>query len=149
MSKRMSIFVVVIICVCVGGFCFLVGAGYSGLYFKSYIMDTNAGWLNQHINRLAMIRMGWVDEAAGDIEKTLDNSIIQLSWAGLDRNGDFHGERLPETHLRALQIAKVYADAGYSNAFSEDSLRILDKVELANEETYSQSIRELQKRTRE
>ena len=111
-------------------------------------MDANAGWLNQHINRLAMIRTGRADDAAGDIEKTLDNSIIQLSWAGLDRNGEFHGERLPETHLRALQIAKVYADAGYSNAFSEDSLRILDKVELADGETYSQSIRELQERRR-
>jgi len=148
MSKRVSILVVVIICVCIGGFCFLLGAGYSGLYFKNYIMDANASWLNQHINRLAMIRTGRADEAAGDIEKTLDNSIIQLSWAGLDRNGDFHGGRLPEAHLRALQIARVYADAGYRNVFSEESLRILDKVELADVEKYSSAIRELQERTR-
>ena len=148
MSKRMSIFVVVIICACVGGFCFLSGAGYSGLYIKNYMLNANASWLSQHINRLAMIRTGRLDEAAGDIEKTLDNSIIQLSWAGLDRNGDFHGGRLPEAHLRALQIARVYADAGYRNVFSEESLRILDKVELADVEKYSSAIRELQERTR-
>ncbi len=149
MSKRVSILVVVIICVCVGGFCFLLGAGYSGLYFKNYIMDANASWLNQHINRLAMIRTGRADEAAGDIEKTLDNSIIQLSWAGLDRNGAFHGGRLPEAHLRALQIARVYADAGYRDVFSEESLRILDKVEFVDVEKYSPAIRELQERARE
>ena len=149
MSKRMSIFVVVIICVCVGGFCFLLGAGYSGLYLKNYIMDANAGWLSQHINRLAMIRTGRADEAAGDIEKTLDNSIIQLSWAGLDKNGEFHGERLPEAHLRALQMARVYADAGYHDAFSEESLRILDIVELVDVEKYSPAIRKLQERTLE
>jgi len=112
-------------------------------------MDANAGWLNQHINRLAMIRTGRADEAAGDIEKTLDNSIIQLSWAGFDGNGDFHAERLPEMHLRALQMAWVYADAGYRDAFSEESLRILDKVELVDVEKYSPVIRELQERTRE
>ncbi len=149
MSKRMSIFVVVIICVCVGGFCFLLGAGYSGLYLKNYIMDANAGWLSQHINRLAMIRTGRAEEAAADIEKTLDNSIIQLSWAGLDGKGDFHAERLPEMHLRALQMARGYADAGYRDAFSEESLSILDKVELVDVEKYSPAIRELQERTRE
>jgi len=145
----MSIFVVVIICVCVGGFCFLLGAGYSGLYLKNYIMDANAGWLNQHINRLAMIRTGRADEAADDIEKALDNSIIQLSWAGLDRKGEFHGERLPEMHLRALKIARIYADAGYLDAFSEESLGILDKVEPPDRKSCSAAIRELQERTLE
>jgi len=148
MSKRMYIFVVVIICVCVGGFCFLLGAGYSGLYFKNYIMDANAGWLNQHINRLAMIRTGRADEAAGDIEKTLDNSIIQLSWAGLDKNGEFHGERLPDGHLGALKMAKLYADAGYRNAFSEEALGILDKVEPPDRKSFPAAIRELQEQTR-
>ncbi len=149
MSKRVSILVVAIICVCIGGFCFLLGAGYSGLYLKDYILDANAGWLNQHINRLAMIRTGRVEEAAADIEKTLDNSIIQLSWAGLDRNGDFHGGRLPEAHLRALQIARVYADAGYRNVFSEESLGILDKVEPPDRKSCPAAIRELQEQARE
>ncbi|MFB0552088.1 MAG: hypothetical protein ACETWQ_02135 [Phycisphaerae bacterium] len=149
MSKRVSILVVVIICVCIGGFCFLLGAGYSGLYFKNYIMDANASWLSQHINRLAMIRIEWVEEAASDIENTLDNSIIQLSWAGLDRKGEFHGGRLPEAHLRALQMARVYADAGYRDAFSEESLGILEKVEPPDRKSCPAAIRELQERTRE
>jgi len=114
MSKRMSIFVVVIICACVGGFCFLSGAGYSGLYIKNYMLNANASWLSQHINRLAMIRTGRLDEAAGDIEKTLDNSIIQLSWAGLDKKGDFHSGRLPEAHLRALQMDEGLCRCGLS-----------------------------------
>jgi len=116
---------------------------------KNYIMDANAGWLSQHINRLAMIRTGRADEAAGDIEKTLDNSIIQLSWAGLDKNGEFHAERLPEGHLGALKRARVYADAGYRDAFSEESLRILDKVEPPDRKSCSAVIRELQERTLE
>jgi len=111
-------------------------------------MDANASWLSQHINRLAMIRTGWADEAAGDIEKTLDNSIIQLSWAGLDRNGEFHAERLPEMHLRALQTARVYADAGYRDVFSEESLGILDKVKADDGKTYSPAMRDLQEQAR-
>jgi hypothetical protein len=125
-----------------------LGAGYSGLYLKNYILDANAGWLNQHINRLAMIRTGRLDEAAADIEKTLDTSTIQLSWAGLDKNGEFHGGRLPEAHLQALQIARIYADAGYRDAFSDESLRILDKVEPPDRKSCSAAIRELQERTR-
>ncbi len=150
MSKRGSILIVAIICTCIGlGFGFTLGAGCTGLYFKNYIMDTNAGWLNQHINRLAMIRTGRADEAAGDIEKTLDNSIIQLSWAGLDRNGDFHSGRLPKAHLRALQMARLYADAGYRDIFSEESLGILDKVAPPDRKSCPAAIRELQERTQE
>lgn len=58
-----------------------------------------------------MSRTGRVDDSAAGIGKTLENSIVQLSWAGLDRNGEFHAERLPNTHLRDLQIARIYADA--------------------------------------
>jgi len=147
MSKRVSIIVIVIICAIIGGFSFTLGAGYSGLYLKNYMLDANAVWLSQHINRLAMIRTGRVEETAADIEKTLDNSILQLSWAGLDRKGDFHSGRLPEAHLRALQMARVYADAGYRDAFSEESLGILDKVAPPNRKSCSPAIRELQERT--
>jgi len=126
-----------------------LGAGYSGLYVKNYMLDANASWLSQHINRLAMIRTGRLDEAAADIEKTLDNSIIQLSWAGLDRNGEFHAERLPNGHLGALKMARIYADAGYRDAFSEESLRILDKVEPPDRKSCSAAIRKLQERTLE
>jgi len=149
MSKRVSILVVVIICACISGFSFLLGAGYSGFHIKNYMLNTNASWLSQHINRLAMIRTGRVNDAASDIEKALDNSIIQLSWAGLDKNGEFHGERLPEGHLGSLKWARVYADAGYRDAFSKESLRILNKVEPPDRKSCSPAIRELQERTLE
>lgn len=150
MSKRVSIVVVAIICTCIGsGTGFLFGAGYSGSLIKNYMLNANASWLAQHINRLAMIRTGRVEDSAADIEKSLDNSIIQLSWAGLDRNGEFHAERLPDGHLRALQTARIYADAGYRDAFSEESLRILDKVEPPDGKACSPAIRELQERTRQ
>jgi hypothetical protein len=113
---------------------------------KSYMLDANANWLAQHVNRLAMIRTGRVDDSAADIEKTLDTSIIQLSWGGLDRNGEFHGERLPDTHLRALRVARTYADVGFRYAFSEESLHILDKVEPSDGKFSSPALRELQER---
>ena len=150
MSKNVSVLVVAIICTCIGiGIGFIFGAGYSGSQMKKYMFDANAIWLTQHINRLAMIRTGRVDDSTADIEKTLDNSIIQLSWAGLDGSGEFHAERLPDTHLRALQIARIYADAGYRGAFSEESLRILDKVKAADGKSCPTALRELQERTRE
>ena len=150
MPKRVSILVVAIICTCTGiVFGFLFGAGYCGYQMKSYMLDANASWLTQHINRLAMIRTGRADDSAADIEKTLDNSIIQLSWAGLDGKGEFHAERLPYGHLRALQFARIYADAGYRDAFSEESLHILDKVEPADGKARSRALSELQERTRQ
>ena len=145
MSKRVSILIVAITCGCIGcGIGFLVGAGRSGIMIKNYLLDSNASWLSQHIVRLAMIRTGHADDSAANIEKSLDNSIKQLSWSGLDKSGGFHAERLPGMHLRALQVAKIYADAGYRNAFSEDSLRILDKVEPLEGRACAPALRELQ-----
>ncbi len=46
-------------------------------------------------------------------------------------------------------MARGYADAGYRDAFSEESLSILDEVELVDVEKYSPAIRELKERTRE
>jgi len=155
MSKGVSVLVVATICTFIGGSIgFLFGAGYSGYHMKNYLLDANAIWLAQHIGRLAMIRTGRVDDSAADIEKTLDNSIIQLSSVGLDRNGEFHAERLPDKYLRVLKIARFYADAGYRDVFSEESLRILDKVESADvikacSPAVREALCELQERARE
>ena len=150
MSKQTSVLVVAIACTCIGaGMGFIFGAGYSGSQMKSYMLDANAGWLAEHINRLAMIRTGRADASAADIEKTLDGSVRQLSWAGLDGNGEFHAERLSDIHLRSLQMARTYADAGYRDVFSEESLRILDKVKAADGKSCPTALRELQERTRE
>jgi hypothetical protein len=147
MSKRASILVVAIICICIGSCIgFLFGAAYCGSQMKNYILDANGSWLIQHINRLALIRTGRIEDAATAIENALNDSIIQLSCAGLDRRGEFHAERLPDTHLRALRVARTYADAGFRYAFSEESLHILDKVEPRDGKFSSPALRELQER---
>ena len=149
MSKRISILTVAITCTCIaGGIGYLAGAGRSGVMMKTYLLDSNSSWLTQHIVRLAMIRTGHPDDSAADIEKSLDNSIKQLSWSGLDKSGGFVARRLPEGHLRALQVAKIYADAGYRNAFSNDSLRILDNVEPADGNACAPALHELQEQSR-
>jgi hypothetical protein len=145
MSKRLPILIVAIICTFVGGgIGYLTGAARSGVMMTDYLLDSNSSWLSQHIARLAMIRTGHADDSAADIEKSLDNSIEQLSWSGLDKSGGFHPKQLPEMHLRALQIAKVYADAGYREAFSKDSLHILDQVQPIEEKYCLAALRELQ-----
>ena len=148
MSKRVSISVVAITCMCIGcGIGFLVGAARTGVMFKSALMDSNMSWLTQHIVRLAMIRTGHADDSAADMEKYLDNSIKQLSWPGLDKGDRFHAERLLKGHLRALQVAKFYADAGYRNAFSKGSLHILDQVEPIEGKYCAAVLRELQEQS--
>ena len=129
MSKGASVLIVAITCTCIGlGIRYLVGVARAGIIITDYSMDLNAGLLKQHINHLAMIRTGHSDESAVDIEKCLDSLITQISVAGLDKGGAFHVERLSRLHLDPLQLAKAYADAGYRNAFSKDSIRILDQV---------------------
>ena len=145
MSKRVSILIAAVACTFIGcGIGYIVGAARSGILMKNYLLDSNASWLTQHIVRLAMIRTGQSDDAAADIEKYLDNSVEQLGWSGLDKSDRFHAERLPEMHLRALQVAKVYADAGYRNAFSKESLHILDQVEPVEVKFCAAPLRELQ-----
>ena len=149
MSKRISILIVAITCTCIGGgIGYLAGAARSGVIMKTYLLDSNSSWLTKHIVRLALIRTGHPDDSAADIEKSLGSSIKQLSWSGLDKSGGFVAGRLPEGHLRALQLAKVYADAGYRNAFSKDSLRILDQVEAIEGKYCAASLRELQEQAR-
>ncbi len=149
MSKRVSILIIAITCTCIGGgIGYLTGAARVGFMIKNYMLDWNMSWLTQHIVRLAMIRAGHADDSAADMEKYLDNSIKQLSWPGLDKGDEFHAERLPEGHLRALQVAKFYADAGYRNAFSKDSLHILDQVESIEAKYCAAALRELQEQTR-
>ena len=133
----------------VGGIGFLIGAGYSGAMMKSYLIDSNASWLSQHITRLAMLRAGDTTQAVADVENTLDNCIIQLAWASQHRKDGFHPEKLPSHHMRALQAARVYADAGYRNAFSERSLEILDEVPPLEARFCHPALRALQGQPRE
>ena len=145
MSKRISILIIAVTCTCIGGgIGYLAGAARTGVMMKEALLDSNSSWLTQHIVRLAMIRTGHADDSAADMEKYLDNSIKQLSWPGLDKGDEFHAERLPEGHLRALQVAKFYADAGYRNAFSKNSLHILDQVEPIEGKYCAAVLRELQ-----
>ena len=148
MSKRSATLILIITCTCIGcGIGYLAGAARSGSMIKDYMQDTTSSWLNQQILRLGMIRTGHADDAATDIETYLDNAIKQLSWPGLDKGDGFHAERLPEMHLRALQVAKVYADAGYRSAFSKDSLHILEQVEPIEGKYCAAALRELQEQT--
>ena len=148
MSKRVSILIIAITCTCIGaGIGYLTGAARVGIMMKNYLLDSNSSWLSQNIVRLAMIRNGHADECAADIEMLLDNSVVQLSMDGLDMKGSFNPRRLPENHLRALQVAKFYADAGYRNAFSKGSLHILDQVEPIEGKYCAAVLRELQEQS--
>ena len=137
---------VFVVCLVLAGMVvgYLLGAGYSGYLVKKYIMGGNAGLLSQHILYLAMIRTGDVNGAITDIEKTFDNSIIQLASGGMDRQGHFHHDRIPFLHLLALQKARVYADAGHRQAFSNESLTILDQVSPPQGEFCHPALRALQ-----
>ena len=150
MSKRFAIILTAVLCLAVGGGVgFLIGAAYTGVQMKSYLLDTNASWLDQHFHYLALIRMGHAERAAADIEKTLDNCIVQLSWPGRDGQGKFHPEKLSHRHLSALRVGRVYADAGYRDAFSTESLRVLDQVTPPDGNYCSPALRELQGRAKE
>ena len=137
---------VVVVCLVFAGMVvgYLLGAGYSGHLVKKYIMDGNAGLLSQHILHLAMIRTGDQNGAVTDIEAKLDNAIIQLAAGATDRQGHFHHDHIPYLHLLALQKARVYADAGHRQAFSNESLTILDQVSPPEGEFCSPALRALQ-----
>lgn len=130
---------------------FLIGAGYSGWMIKSYLVDSNASWLSQHITRLAMLRNGNMDGCIASIEKTLDNCVLQITWANKDRRGRIDPNSLPLGHLRALQAVRVYVDAGYDVSFSDDSVEMLSLVKpLEGEGKYcSPDLRSLQERASE
>jgi len=148
MRKCVRLTVAALLCLLVGGVVgFAVGAGYAGSQMKSWMLDTNATWLTHQIHRLAMIRTGRTDECVANIERTLDNCIMQLGSDGFDRSGQFHPERIPESHYQALRVARVYADAGHEQAFSKESLRVLRAVDPppAGAEYCSPALRELQR----
>ena len=107
---------------------FLVGAGYSGYQMQKYMISSNAVWLSTYIEHLALIRSGDSSGAIALIEQHLDNSLLQVAEAATDRQGRFHPDRIPRGHLLSLQTACLYADAGYRQAFSDESLAILDQV---------------------
>jgi hypothetical protein len=95
---------------------------------KKYVLDSNANLLTQHILCLARLRTGRIDKAAVDMEQYLNTYIRQLSMSAYDKSGNLDTERIPLNHLHALRAAKIYAAAGYRDAFDEDTLFILDKI---------------------
>jgi hypothetical protein len=107
---------------------FLVGAGYSGSMMKSYLLQSNAGWLSTHVNRLAMLHNNNIDGCITSIERDLDNCVLQIAGAAKDRRRRFDTNRLPVGQLRALRVAKVYVDAGFEAPFSDDSIEMLSLV---------------------
>jgi hypothetical protein len=127
-----------------GLFGLLVGAGYSGSMTKSYILDNNAGWLSLHINRLAMLRNKNIDGCIRSIERDLDNCVLQIAGATKNRHGQFDFSRLPETHLRALQVAGVYFDAGFEAPFSEESVEMLSLIDPLEKKYCPQDLQSLQ-----
>ena len=129
MSKRLSTLIIVIICLCIGcALGYLSGVADSDIRMKRYVLDSDANLLTQRILCLAKLRTGRIEDAAVDIEEHLDDSIRQLSMSAYDKSGDLHTERIPLNHLRALKAAKIYAAAGYRDAFAKDTLFILDKI---------------------
>jgi hypothetical protein len=124
---------------------FITGAGYSGSIMKSYMQDSNASWLSTHIHRLAMLRNNNIDGCIASIERDIDNCVLQIT-GGADRNRrvQVDVERLPEFHLRALQVARVYFDAGFESSFSQDSAKVLSLIEPRNERYCSEDLQFLQ-----
>lgn len=123
---------------------FVTGAGYSGSMMKSYILQSNAGWLSTHINRLAMLRNNNIDNCITSIERSLDNCVLQIAGAAKDRHGRLDTSRLPLGHLRALQVARVYVDAGFETPFSEESTKMLSLIEPLEGKYCSQDLQALQ-----
>ena len=123
---------------------FLAGAGYSGSMMKSYLLNSNASWLSTHISRLAMLRNNNIDGCIMSIEGSLDNCVLQIAGAVKDRHGQFDIERLPLGHLRALQVARVYVDAGFESPFSQDSAKVLSLIEPPDGKYCSQDLQLLQ-----
>ena len=129
MSKRLSTLIIVFICLCIGcALGYLSGIADSDIKLERYVLDSDANLLTQRILCLAKFRTGRIEEAAVDIEGHLDESIRQLSMSGYDKSGELHVEKIPLNHMHALKAAKIYADAGYRDAFAEDTLFVLDKI---------------------
>jgi hypothetical protein len=129
MSKRLSTLIIVMICLCIGcALGYLSGTSDSDIAMKKYVLDSNANLLTQHILCLAKLRTGRIDEAAVDMEQHLNTYIRQLSMSVYDKSGNLDIERIPLNHLNALKAARIYAAAGYREAFDKDTLFILDKI---------------------
>lgn len=144
-KKKLNILRLLVVFLIGGLTGFLAGAGYSGSMMKSYILDSDASWLNQHVLRLAMLRNGNVDACIESIEETLDNSILQIGGANRDKHGQIDPSRLPRGHLAALQTVRVYTDAGYSIPLSDDSVEIVSGIQPLDGEFCSPDLRALQK----
>jgi hypothetical protein len=125
---------------------YIVGAGYSGWWMKSYFIDYNSSYLTQQVLRLAMLQNDNIDGCIASIEQTLDNCVLQIGWANRGRGGRIDPNNMPLGHLRALQAARAYTDAGYDVPFSDDSAKILSQVEPFQKEYCSPDLRSLQER---
>lgn len=128
---------------------FLLSAAYYGSAMKTMCLESSQSYLSQQIRHLAVLRSrdtGFALDEITEIEKSLDNSVIQLASKGMDSQRVFHPDRVSPGSLRALRLARVYSDAGYRQAFSEESLAVLDQVPPPppDAEYCSPALRELQ-----
>ncbi len=130
MSKRLSFLITVIICLCIGcALGYRSGTADSDIKLKQYVLDSDANLLTQRVLCLANLRTGRIDKAVADIEQHVSHNIRQLCRHASDENGSLSTERMPPRHLSALKAAKLYAAAGYGDAFAEDTLFLLKKLD--------------------
>jgi hypothetical protein len=113
---------------------------------KSYMMDYNSSYLTQQVLSLAMLQNDNVDGCRASIEQTLENCVRQIGWVNMGRGGRIDPNNMPLGHLRALQAARLYTDAGYDVPFSDDSVKILSQVQPLQKEYCSPDLLSLQER---
>jgi len=101
----------------------------SNIKLKEYVLDSDANLLTQHVLCLAKLRTGRINEAVADMELHVSHYVRQLCRYAYDKSGDLRTDRMPPSHLSALKAAKLYAAAGYGDAFAEDTLFLLEKID--------------------
>ena len=130
MSKRLSILITVVICLCIGcALGYRSGTADSEIKRKNYVLDSDANLLTQHVLCLANLRTGRINEAVADMELHVSRYVRQLCRYAYDKNGNLSTERMPPSHLSALKAAKLYAAAGYGDAFADDTVFLLEKID--------------------
>ena len=130
MSKRLSILTTAVICLCIGSVLgYRSGTADSETKLKNYVLDSDANLLTQHVLCLANLRTGRMDEAVADMELNVSDYVRQICRYAFDKDGNLSTEGMPPPHLSALKAAKLYAAAGYGDAFAEDTLFFLEKID--------------------
>ena len=133
MSKRLSILITAIICLCIGSALgYRSGTADADVKLKEYVLDSDANLLTQHVLCLANLRTGRTDAALADIELHAADYIRKLCRHAYDKNGNLSIERMPPRHLSALKAAKLYAAAGYGDTFAKDIPLLLEKIDPVN-----------------